>query len=95
MGRGDALRQQMDCARAQAARRGRRPHDAVVRQSDLAIVVPSALDKVLGATIDWCTTPSAAAPGVDNPHAEPAIGAHRTPTCAATAQRVIQVLDST
>ena len=73
------------------------PYDAVVRQRDLAIVVPERdFDKVRGATIDWLDDPFGAhGLRVDNPNTpSPAIGAPPPADLSGdAAQRVIQVLD--
>ena len=73
------------------------PYDAVVRQRDLAIVVPERdFDKVRGATIDWLDDPFGAhGLRVDNPNTpSPAIGAPPPADLSGDVpQRVIQVLD--
>jgi len=73
------------------------PYDAVVRQRDLAIVVPERdFDKVRGATIDWLDDPfGAGGLRVDNPNTpSPAIGAPPLVDLSGDVpQRVIQVLD--
>ena len=73
------------------------PYDAVVRQRDLAIVVPERdFDKVRGATIDWLDDPfGAGGLRVDNPNTpSPAIGAPPPADLSGDVpQRVIQVLD--
>jgi Fe/S biogenesis protein NfuA len=73
------------------------PYDAVVRQRDLAIVVPERdFDKVRGATIDWLDDPFGAhGLRVDNPNTpSPAIGAPAPADLSGDVpQRVIQVLD--
>lgn len=73
------------------------PYDAVVRQRDLAIVVPECdFDKVRGATIDWLDDPfGAGGLRVDNPNTpSPAIGAPPPADLSGDVpQRVIQVLD--
>ncbi len=73
------------------------PYDAVVRQRDLAIVVPERdFDKVRGATIDWLDDPFAGGGlRVDNPNTpSPAIGAPPPADLSGDVpQRVIQVLD--
>jgi Fe/S biogenesis protein NfuA len=73
------------------------PYDAVVRQRDLAIVVPECdFDKVRGATIDWLDDPFAGGGlRVDNPNTpSPAIGAPPPADLSGDVpQRVIQVLD--
>ncbi len=73
------------------------PYDAVVRQRDLAIVVPECdFDKVRGATIDWLDDPFGAhGLRVDNPNTpSPAIGAPPPADLSGDVpQRVIQVLD--
>jgi Fe/S biogenesis protein NfuA len=73
------------------------PYDAVIRQRDLAIVVPECdFEKVRGATIDWLDDPFAGGGlRVDNPNTpSPEI---RVPPpgdlSGDVAQRVIQVLD--
>jgi Fe/S biogenesis protein NfuA len=73
------------------------PYDAVVRQRDLAIVVPECdFEKVRGATIDWLDDPFGAhGLRVDNPNTpSPAIGALPPADLSGDVpQRVIQVLD--
>ena len=73
------------------------PYDAVVRQRDLAIVIPERdFDKVRGATIDWLDDPFGAhGLRVDNPNTpSPAIGAPPPADLSGDVpQRVIQVLD--
>jgi Fe/S biogenesis protein NfuA len=73
------------------------PYDAVVRQRDLAIVVPERdFDKVRGATIDWLDDPfGGGGLRVDNPNTpSPAIGAPPPADLSGDVpQRVIQVLD--
>jgi len=73
------------------------PYDAVVRQRDLAIVIPERdFDKVRGATIDWLDDPfGAGGLRVDNPNTpSPAIGAPPPADLSGDVpQRVIQVLD--
>jgi Fe/S biogenesis protein NfuA len=73
------------------------PYDAVVRQRDLAIVVPECdFEKVRGATIDWLDDPFGAhGLRVDNPNTpSPAIGAPPPADLSGDVpQRVIQVLD--
>ncbi len=73
------------------------PYDAVVRQRDLAIVVPECdFDKVRGATIDWRDDPfGTSGLRVDNPNTpSPAIGAPPPADLSGDVpQRVIQVLD--
>jgi len=72
------------------------PHDAIIRQRDLAIVIPECdFDKVRGATIDWLEDPfGTSGLRVDNPNTpSPTI---RVPApgdlSGDVAQRVIQVL---
>jgi Fe/S biogenesis protein NfuA len=73
------------------------PYDAVVRQRDLAIVVPERdFDKVRGATIDWLDDPFGAhGLRVDNPNTpSPASGPPPPADLSGDVpQRVIQVLD--
>ena len=73
------------------------PYDAVIRQRDLAIVVPECdFDKVRGATIDWLDDPfGGGGLRVDNPNTpSPAIGAPPPADLSGDVpQRVIQVLD--
>ncbi|MGH2743784.1 MAG: NifU family protein [Thermoleophilaceae bacterium] len=73
------------------------PYDAVVRQRDLAIVVPERdFDKVRGATIDWLDDPFGAhGLRLENPNTpSPAIGAPPPADLSGDVpQRVIQVLD--
>ena len=73
------------------------PYDAVIRQRDLAIVVPECdFEKVRGATIDWVDNPFAGGGlRVDNPNT-PSPEMRVPPPGDLTgdvAQRVIQVLD--
>jgi Fe/S biogenesis protein NfuA len=73
------------------------PYDAVIRQRDLAIVVPECdFEKVRGATIDWVDNPFAGGGlRVDNPNT-PSPEMRAPPHGDLTgdvAQRVIQVLD--
>jgi Fe/S biogenesis protein NfuA len=74
------------------------PYDAVVRQRDLAMVVPEAdWDKLRGSTVDWVDDPfGSGGLRLENPNRpSPAMGA--PPVADLTgdvAQRVIAVLDS-
>jgi len=73
------------------------PYDAIVRQRDLAIVIPERdFDKVRGATIDWLDDPFGAhGLRVDNPNTpSPAIGAPPPADLSGDVpERVIGVLD--
>src|ERR687898_496400 len=72
------------------------PHDAIIRDRDLAIVIPECdFDKVRGATIDWLDDPFAGGGlRVDNPNTpSPTIQVPASADLSGdVAQRVIQVL---